>query len=122
MSRFFKVLTVVLSLASIGAPQSAFAATAAEILGWCDAASPERSEPLCIAYIEAIATIAAQPNRMADNYGVACFPQTPDDRRMLFLQRLAALALEKTDRGLVLTETNGFDAIGPVFIAAYPCR
>jgi len=100
---------------ALGLGDAAVAATAAEILGWCRADSPEHSAELCEGYVGAIAKTAAQPDRITDKLGVACIPESTT------VTQLAALVVEKLRPGPNLKSTNGFEAIAPIFISAFPC-
>jgi Rap1a immunity proteins len=91
------------------------APTAAEILAWCRPDSPKQDVRLCDAYIGAIAEIAARPDRIEDNLGVACIPEN------VKAEQLSSLVVKKLQPSPELTSTDGFDAIAPIFIEAYPC-
>lgn len=100
---------------AIGLGNAAHAATAAEILAWCRPDSPKHSATLCEGYIEAIARIAARTDRIEDNLGVACIPEN------MTAHQLSALVVEKLQPSPEVTNTDGFEAIAPILVKAFPC-
>ena len=108
------ILVLVCSVALVPTGPVA-AATAAEVLGWCRSDSPEQSAELCGLYVGAIVELAAKPDRIEDNIGAACIPES------VTIEQLIQLVVERVELSPDLASKKGFNAIAPVFVKKFPC-